>query len=305
MSPERRRVFVQLAMREFGISERRACRAVDQPRATQRRKSTKREVERRLVDDMLRIVRRYPRYGYRRVHDRLRRQGWSVNHKRVFRLWRREGLRVPQKRRKRRSTGSSAFGVGALEARQPNQVWAMDFVHDRDSFGKSLRWIMLIDEFTRECLHLEVHRRLNHQDVKRILLQTAARRGAPEFIRSDNGPEFVAGEIRKTLDLLGSTAAYVEPGAPWQNGYAESFNARFRDELLAVTLFHDLREAQALSSTWEEHYNHDRPHSALRYLTPREFAAQFSEGSGSSATPTSPPLRAHAGTEPDGTNRLS
>ena len=280
MSPERRRHFVRLCVREYGVSGRRALKKAD--------------AEKQLIDDMLSIVRKQPRWGYRRVCDGLRREGWSVNHKRVFRLWQREGLRVPQKRTKRRSAGTAEHGIGVLEASEPNQVWAMDFVQDRCSYGKTLRWIMLIDEYTRECLQLEVGRRMNSADVRRLLLETIRERGAPEFVRSDNGPEFVAKEIRETLLLLGSNSAFIEAGAPWQNGYAESFNARFRDELLATTLFSDLREARALTATWKSHYNHDRPHSALGYATPAEFAAQPSEGLGRPATPTSPTPRSRS-----------
>ena len=238
------------------------------------------QFEEQLVAAIHSIVREQPRWGYRRVHGQLRRQSWSVNHKRILRLWRQEGLKVPSKKRKRRASGSAVNGLGKLEATRPNQVWATDFLVDRDAHGKTLRWIVLVDEYTRECLQLEVGRSHKARDVRRLLMKTVSERGVvPEYVRSDNGPEYTALVMRKTMQSLGCNSAFIEPGSPWQNGYVESFNARFRDELVSTTLFWDLKEAKALTATWKEQYNLDRPHSALGYLAPAEFAERVTQES--------------------------
>ena len=207
------------------------------------------------------------------ICGRLRMEGWRVNHKRVHRLWRREGLRVPQKHRKKRRLGVTANGIVRQRASCRNDVWCWDFVHDSDERGQPLRWLTVVDEFTRECVALEVARSMTANDVLDILVELFKTRGVPRHIRSDNGPEFIAKAMRDFLKATEVEALYIEPGSPWQNGYAESFNSRFRDELLNGEIFGDLREAKALSVYWRNEYNHERPHSSLGYIPPARFAA--------------------------------
>ena len=259
--------------RSLGVSQRRACRALEQPRATQRYAAVVAADEGRLVGRMLELVRRQPRYGYRRITALLRREGWAVNRKRVYRLWRRQGLKVPQKQRKRRRLGSSDQGCVRRRAEHPDHVWAWDFVFDRTANGRALKWLSLVDEYTRECLALEVERRLTADQVIEVLRDLVVVRGVPGHLRSDNGPEFIARALRRHLAQAGVGTLYIAPGAPWENGYAESFHSRLRDELLAREEFASLGEAKALAAAWRAEYNHRRPHSALGYQTPAEFAA--------------------------------
>ena len=255
----------------FGVSERRACRVVGQPRSTQRLRPRPRPEERRLLARMLALVRRHPRYGYRRIWALLRREGWRVNRKRVYRLWRRQGLKIPKKLRKKRRLGTSANGCARRRAEYRDHVWCWDFIHDRTADGKPLKWLSVIDEYTRECLVLEVRRSLTAGAVIAVLAALIGRRGAPRHIRSDNGPEFIAKAIRGWLAKEAVEALYIAPGAPWENGYAESFHSRLRDELLNAEEFASLLEARVLAQEWQDNYNHDRPHSSLGYLAPAAF----------------------------------
>jgi len=255
------------------VSERRACRVVGQPRATQRLRPAVRPDEGRLVARMLELVRRHPRYGYRRIWALLRAEGWRVNRKRVYRLWRRNGLRVPKKQRKKRRLGSSANGCARRRAAHRDDVWCWDFIHDRTADGRPLKWLSVVDEYTRECLVLEVRRGLTAAAVVAVLTDVVRRRGGPRPIRSDNGPEFIARAIRAWLAEEAVGALYVAPGAPWENGYAESFHSRLRDELLNAEEFGSLLEARVLADQWRQEYNHERPHSALGYRAPAAFAA--------------------------------
>jgi len=229
--------------------------------------------EARLVQRMLSLVGRHPRYGYRRITALLRREGWVVNRKRVFRLWRREGLKVPQKSRKKRRLGTSANGCVRQRPERPNHVWAWDFIFDQTTNGRVLKWFTLVDEYTRECLALEVRRRMTSEDVLDVLAEVFAVRGAPTHLRSDNGPEFIAQAIRTWLARTGVGPLYIAPGAPWENGYAESFHSRLRDEFLNVEAFNTVAEAATLGEQWRLDYNHRRPHSTLGYRTPAEFAS--------------------------------
>lgn len=222
---------------------------------------------------MLELVRDHPRFGYRRIWALLRREGWRVNRKRVYRLWRRQGLKVPRRKRKKRRLGHSANGCVRLRALARDHVWAWDFIHDRTADGKALKWLSVVDEYTRECVALEVGRSLTAARVVEILAGLFRGRGAPEHIRSDNGPEFIAQAIRSWLSGAGVETLYIEPGAPWENGYAESFHSKLRDELLEREEFGTELEARVLSREWKHDYNHVRPHSALGYRTPAEFAA--------------------------------
>ena len=272
MSADQRRQAVRCLQERFGVSERRACRVLGQQRSTQRQAPTKApEGEGRLVARMLELVRQDPRYGYRRIWALLRREGWRVNRKRVYRLWRKEGLKVPRKQRNKRRLGSSANSCVRRPAAHKDHVWAWDFLHDRTSDGRPLKWFTLVDEYTRECLALEVERGMTAKAVCAVLAEVVQQRGAPGHIRSDNGPEFIAWAIRSWVAAAGLETLYIEPGAPWENGYAESFNSKVRDELLNAEEFASLLEARVLARQWKQQYNHVRPHSSLGYRTPAEY----------------------------------
>jgi transposase InsO family protein len=255
------------------VSERQACRVLDQPRSTQRYEGKADEEEQRLVKRMLELVGAHPRYGYRRIWALLRREGWRVNRKRIWRLWVQEGLKVPKKQRKKRRLGTSANSCVRRRAEHKDHVWAWDFVHDRTSDGRGLKWLSIVDEYTRECLALEVSRSMTAEGVLDVLVELFQVRGIPKHIRSDNGPEFLAEAIRRWLGVSGVETLYIEPGSPWENGYAESFNSRLRDELTNREEFTSLAEARAMATMWRLEYNHRRPHSSLDYQTPAEFAA--------------------------------
>lgn len=279
---------------EFAVSERRACRVVDQPRASQRYQAQPRTDEAALLKRMLELVRVHPRYGYRFITAKLRQEGWHVNPKRVYRLWRREGLKVPKKKRKRRRLGRSENACHRRRAEHRDHVWCWDFIFDRTTSGSPLKWLSIEDEYTRESLALKVDRSITSEDVIDTLAELFAMRGVPEHIRSDNGPEFIARAVQAWTQQLEIETLYIEPGAPWENGYAESFHSRFRDELLATEEFENLPAARKLSAAWREDYNHYRPHSSLGYRTPLEFAARCAASVRASATPQ-PSLQQHSG----------
>ncbi len=260
------------AQGKLEVSQRRACRALDQPRSTQRYRPQVADDEAVLVAAMHALVRRHPRYGYRRIWALLRADGWEVNRKRVYRLWKREGFKVPRKQRKKRRWGTRQNGCMRRTARFKDDVWAWDFIHDRDARGRPLKWLSLVDEFTRECLLLEVARSIKATDVVEWLGEVMLIRGVPQHIRSDNGPEFIARAIRRFLTAVGVETLYIAPGSPWENGYAESFHSRLRDELLNAEVFEGLRDAKALAGHWKNEYNHRRPHSSLGYQTPAAYA---------------------------------
>jgi putative transposase len=273
VSAAQRRQAVRRLQETFGVSQRRACRVLGQPRSTQRQGPKAKEEEERLVRRILELVRQHPRYGYRRIWALLRREGWRVNRKRVWRLWRQQGLKVPRKQRKKRRLGSSANSCVRRPAQGKDHVWAWDFLHDRTSDGGPLKWFTLVDEYTRECLLLEVRRGMTAKAVRAVLVEVVRERGAPAHIRSDNGPEFIAGAIRAWMSAAGLETLYIEPGSPWENGYAESFNSKVRDELLNAEEFGSLLEARVLGQEWKRQYNHERPHSSLGYRTPAEYGA--------------------------------
>ena len=277
--------------RKFDVSERRACKVVGQPRSSQRFKGKSCEDEGPLVQRMLELARSLPRFGYRRIGRLLRREGWRAGQSRVFRLWQREGLKVPVKKRKKRRLGTSENGCHRRRAAGPNDVWCWDFVFDRTASGSPLKWLSIVDEYTRECLALRVDRGVTSEDVIDTLAELFAMRGVPNHIRSDNGPEFIADALRHWLDHVGVETLYIEPGSPWENGYAESFHSRFRDEFLAMEIFDSVRDAQALTATWRDDYNTQRPHSSLDYLTPVEFAAACAASTSAKASVPA----AHAG----------
>ena len=279
MSPSRKRTAVEELQGSFEVSQRRACQVVDQPRSSQRYEAQVADEEAKLIARMLDLARQFPRYGYRFIAAKLRQGGWRVNAKRVYRLWRREGLKVPQQKRKKRGQGSSANSCDRRRAQGPNDVWCWDFVFDRTVQGTPLKWLSIIDEYTRECLSLKVSRSITSEDVIETLAELFATRGVPRHIRSDNGPEFVAHSIAQWLKRLDVEALYIEPGSTWENGYAESFHSRFRDEFLALEQFESLRAAQQLTALWREEYNDRRPHSSLNYQTPSAFAASLTSAS--------------------------
>ncbi len=254
------------------MSERRACRVVNQNRATQRYEPTCKPDELQLVSCVVELAKEYGRYGYRQITGMLRNEGLLVNHKRVERIWREEGLKVPHKQPKRRRLWLNDGSCVRLRASYPNHVWSYDFVHHRTYDGRAFRMLTIIDEYTRECLAIDVARRLRSQDVLHQLGELFLSHGLPEHIRSDNGPEFTANAVRKWLDELGIGTLFIEPGSPWENGYIESFNGKLRNELLDGEIFDTLLEAQVLIEDWRKHYNHLRPHSALGYKPPRPEA---------------------------------
>lgn len=256
----------------LGHSERRVCKVLRQARSTQRYRPGKYDRDRHLIVDMLRLSQRHPRYGYRRIGAMLRKEGWRVNLKRVYRLWREEGLKVPRKQRKRRRLGSTDNSCMRKRAVRKNHVWSYDFVMDRTEDGRPLKILAVVDEYTRECLALHVGRKLKSDDVIGILLWLFFERRTPEFIRSDNGPEFVARAVRKLLKDMEVKTLYIEPGSPWENAYIESFNGKLRDELLNRELFLNLVEARYVMEQWREEYNNLRPHSSLMYQTPAGFS---------------------------------
>ena len=239
------------------------------------------------------LVRGRPLYGYRRIWALLRREGWRVNRKRIHRLWRREGLKVAQKAHKRRRLGRSDNACVRRRPEHKDHVWAWDFIHDPTSSGGALKWLSVVDEFTRECLVLEVARNITAEDVKEELLRLFRQRRVPDHIRSDNGPELIAKALREWLERASVGTLYIEPRALWENGYAEAFHGRLRDELLNTEEFASVRKAHALARAWKEDYNRHRPHSALGYRTPGEFAAVTAwaaPGLGSLAFPHPTPM---------------
>jgi putative transposase len=250
------------------VSERFACRVLDQHRSTQRRAPETVDDEAALTADITDLAKRFGRYGYRRITALLRGQGWSCNHKRVERIWRAEGLKVPARQPRRGRLWLNDGSCVRLRPARTNHVWAYDFVEDRTRDGRKLRMLNVVDEFSRECLATRVGRRLGSADVIDVLADLFIVRGVPGYIRSDNGPEFVAKAIRAWISGVGAKTAFIEPGSPWENGYVESFNGKLRDELLNAEVFHTLAEAKILIEQWRRHYNTLRPHSSLGYRPP-------------------------------------
>src|SRR5215207_1999435 len=277
LSPTRRRAAVEHVRRRLDVSESLACRAIGQPRSTQRYVGRpKAEWDRWLVERMVGLSRENPRYGYRRVWALLRREGWLVNKKRVHRLWREEGLKVPggkQRKRLRLAEGGSENGCIRKRAGHKDHVWSYDFVMDETEDGRRLKMMPVVDEYTRECLSIDVERSITAEDVVDTLASLFRSRGEPAFIRSDNGPEFIARAIKRWLDLSGVRTLFIKPGSPWENAYSETFISRFSDEVLKREVFTNLLEAKVLIEDYRSYYNHHRPHSALGYQTPAEFVA--------------------------------
>ncbi len=260
---------VKRIQEKLAVSERRACKVLGQPRASQRHDLIVTSEEERLREDIVKLASQYGRYGYRRItamlnNDKL----WKVNHKRVERIWRTEGLKVPKKQPKRGRLWLNDGSCIRLRPEHKDHVWSYDFVDEKTADGKKFRILNIIDEFSRESLAVRVERRLNSHDVIDVLFNLFILRGIPEHIRSDNGSEFTANAVRKWLAELGVKTLFIEPGSPWENGYIESFNGKMRDELLNMELFTTLMEAQVLIEEWRRYYNQKRPHSAKGYRPP-------------------------------------
>lgn len=255
------------------MSERRACKVLGQNRSTQRRAAVVRSDEDALTADVVELAGEYGRYGYRRVTGLLRQAGWHVNAKRVERIWRQEGLKVPSRQpRKRGRLWLNDGSCVRLRAERKNHVWSYDFIMDRTHEGKAFRMLTIIDEYTKESLAIRPARKLDSNDVIHALADLFLTRGIPEYIRSDNGSEFTAETVRKWLGELGVGTLFIEPGSPWENGYIESFNGKLRDELLNMEIFYKMTEAKILIEQWRVHYNTVRPHSALNYRPPAPLA---------------------------------
>jgi len=252
----------------LAVSERKVCEVLEQPRSTQRRKEKVNESAEKLTMRITELAIEYGRYGYRRITALLRNEGWRVNHKRVERIWREEGLKVPKRQPKRRRLWFNDGSCLRLRPGYKNRVWSYDFVAERTSDGKAVRMLNIIDEYSRECLAISVGRKITASNVIDTLADLFLEHGRPKFIRSDNGPEFVAELIRGWLKDLGVQTAFIEPGSPWENGYIESFNGKFRDELLNAEVFDTIYEAQVITEQWRKYYNTLRPHSALGYRPP-------------------------------------
>jgi transposase InsO family protein len=259
---------VEHVVAELGVPERRACRVLGQHRSTQRKPPSTLDDEVGLTADIIALATRYGRYGYRRITALLQAAGWVVNRKRVERIWRREGLKVPSKQPKRGRLWLNDGSCTRLRPEYANHVWSYDFVEDRTHDGRKYRMLNVVDEFTRECLAIRVSRKLSSVDVVDVLSDLFILRGIPGHVRSDNGPEFVAKAVREWIATVGARTAYIEPGSPWENGYCESFNSKLRDELLDGEVFYSLAEARVVIESWRRHYNTSRPHSALGYRPP-------------------------------------
>jgi putative transposase len=261
----------------LGVSERRACRIAGQHRSTQRHRP-RRPGER---DDALRselreLSRAHPRWGYRKAWAALREQGWEANRKKIQRLWREEGLRVPRRRRKRQRLGTSTAPAGWLRAKRPNHVWALDFQFDTTTDGRVLKLLHVVDEHTREALAIQVERRIDSDHTVRVLDRIVTGQGRrPELVRMDNGPELTANALRDWCRFERAGTSYIEPGSPWENPFVESFGSRVRDEVLSMEAFDSLLEAKTVIEEWRNTYNHRRPHSSLDWKSPTTYAAQW------------------------------
>ena len=259
---------VDRVCRLLGVSERRACLVLGQARSTQRHRNKVIGEESGLIKKVIELASEYGRYGYRRITALLRQEGFKVNHKRVERIWREEGLKVPQKQPKRGRLWLNDGSCVRKRAEYPNHLWSYDFALERTQDGRPIRILALIDEYTRECLALDVSCRLTSEDVLYRLGQLFVQRGLPAYIRSDNGSEFTAKAVRDWLTRLGVQTLFIEPGSPWENGYIESFIGKLKDELLNREIFYTLIEARVLIESWRQHYNTKRPHSSIGYRPP-------------------------------------
>jgi putative transposase len=267
VSSQARREQVAFAC-ERGLSKRRACELLGVARSALPYRRVRAERDAPVLEAMKRLAAQYPRYGYRRIRIFLRREGYEMSPQRAHRLWRQAGLQLPRRRPRRRVATSRPRPVPASAA---NHVWAYDFVFDACANGQQLKCLTIVDEFTRECLAIDVAGGIRSRRVIEVLTRLVSERGAPRYLRSDNGPEFVSKAILEWLEQAKIETALIDPGKPWQNGTDESFNGKFRDECLSLEWFRSRREAKVIIETWRRHYNAVRPHSSLGYQTPTEF----------------------------------
>jgi len=255
------------------VSERRACEVVSQPRMTQRYKIKQPDKDKALTAEINKLANKHKRYGYRMITAKLRQSGWIVNHKRIQRIWQKEGLQVTYRRKFKKAKGTSGNSCAVKKAEYPNHVWTYDFISDQTEDGGKLKILTVLDEFTRESPAIELGRSIRARGVIAVLEYLFMVRGAPKFIRSDNGPEFIADAIEKWLKRNRVETLHIAPGSPWENGYIESFNGKLRDDVLNREVFHSVKEAKVIVENWRLEYNNHRPHSSLGYMTPAAFAA--------------------------------
>jgi putative transposase len=269
VSAQGRREQARLAINK-GCSTRRACALVQVSRSTLNYKAQMSEKDAKLIGQLRELARQQPRYGYRRATAVLRQEGEAINPKRVYRVWRKQGLALPRRRPRKRVASQS---LRPFAAHQAKQVWAYDFVFDGCANGQKLKMLTVVDEWTRECLAIEVGARINSSKVLEVLSRLMSVHGQPQYLRSDNGPEFIARQVKNWLKRSGVETAYIEGGKPWQNGVNESFNGKLRDECLSLEWFKNRAEARVVIEQWRRHYNEGRPHSSLGYQTPAQFRA--------------------------------
>lgn len=269
-------------IKTLGVPERRACKVLGLAKSTYRYKGKVTPENKVIIEQMIVLARQYPRFGWRRIRELLRLKGLWVGKKRARRLWRETGLKIARKQRKRRSKGLSENSCSVKRAEYRNHVWSYDFLFDRTVSGKKLKILAIVDEFTRECLDIVVARKIGSDGVIKALERLSWKRGLPAYIRSDNGPEFIAKAVKEWLEERGSSTLHIAPGSPWENGYIESFNSRFRDELLNRELFWSLKEAGVIIEMHRRWYNEERIHSGIGYMTPAAYgslcASQASAG---------------------------
>lgn len=270
VTPSERKREVKRVVEKALCSERRACQILGISRSAMRYKARRRPDEQKLIKEIKALKTKHKRYGCRRITAELKRDSWTVNYKRVHRIWKQEGWQVPSSNKKKRPSGQSKGA--AIKAESKNHVWAIDFVEVRTERGQKVRIFEVIDEFTRECLWLEAATSFPSMRVCNAMEWLFLVNGSPEFIRSDNGSEFIAKTLKQWMEKTDCRSIFINPGCPWENGFVESFNGKLRDECLNMEIFVNLKEVQMVLDAWKEEYNEHRPHSSLGYLTPKEFA---------------------------------
>lgn len=282
VTPNQQRAAADYLAKTYAVSQRRVSRTLGRSRSTLRYRRRDGSAEMPLIRAIRRLARKHPRWGYRKIHRLLERAGWKVNLKRVRRLWRELNLQCPVRRKKPRKLGpklgSSANSCVKQPARFKNDVWTYDFISDRTACGGTLKWLSLVDEYTRECLALHVDRCLSGADVRRVLGRVVGQRQAPTRIRSDNGSEFICEALRDWLPGKGTQAIPVAPGSPWENGFIESFHSRLRDEFLEAEEFESVADAREKKEWFRREYNTIRPHGSLAYKTPKQFSDECDRG---------------------------
>lgn len=282
MTATQQRAAAEYLRQEYEVSQRRVGAVLGRARSTLRYTPRDHREDKPLIQAIRRLARKHLRWGYRRIHARLEKQGWTVNLKKVHRLWQELGLRRKVRRRLENKLGpkpgTSANSCANQPARFKNDVWTYDFIADRTAAGRTLKWLTLVDEYTRECLAVHVDYALTGADVRRVLARVIGRRGAPRRIRSDNGSEFIGEALTGWWPSKGTEALPVAPGSPWENGFIESFHSRFRDEFLEMEEFETASDAKEKGEWFRREYNSIRPHSSLEYKTPKEFSDECDRG---------------------------